>query len=142
MIRIGITGTQYGGTIAQLRMLERLLSEVTPRQPVQVHHGDCTGVDAQAHEIAMRLGHDIYIYPPVDQSRRAFCDGAAVTYAPDDYLRRNKAIVIAIDRLIAVPKEPEQELRSGTWATWRYARRLGKPTVIINPDGTLNKGDA
>ena len=30
-----------------------------------------------------------------------------------------------------------EQLRSGTWATVRHARKLKRPIVIINPDGTL-----
>jgi predicted Rossmann fold nucleotide-binding protein DprA/Smf involved in DNA uptake len=38
--------------------------------------------------------------------------------------------------LVAMPDGPE-ELRSGTWATVRYARKQGKDGRIIYPDGLV-----
>ena len=43
-------------------------------------------------------------------------------------------LVDACEVLLATPKGPEK-LRSGTWATVRYARKVGKRIVIIEPDG-------
>ena len=45
--------------------------------------------------------------------------------------------------LIAAPAEQEGErLRSGTWATVRYARRLGRRVVLVCPDGSLREDGA
>ena len=55
------------------------------------------------------------------------------------YLDRNKDMVRETAWLIAAPAEPEEQLRSGTWSTIRFARKLGKPVFLIFPDGTVNR---
>jgi hypothetical protein len=39
--------------------------------------------------------------------------------------------------VIAAPMSSAEILRSGTWATIRYARKAGKPVLIIWPNGEL-----
>ncbi len=39
--------------------------------------------------------------------------------------------------MVAAPKSFAEELRSGTWATVRYARKQKKPVVIVFPDGSV-----
>ena len=41
--------------------------------------------------------------------------------------------------LIACPASADEELRSGTWATIRYARRKLKRIYLILPDGTVQE---
>ena len=36
-----------------------------------------------------------------------------------------------------IMSEAEEQLRSGTWSTIRYAKRQNKPTTIIFPDGSV-----
>jgi hypothetical protein len=55
------------------------------------------------------------------------------------YLDRNKDIVRETASLIAAPAEPEEQLRSGTWSTVRFARKQGKPVFLILPDGTVRR---
>jgi hypothetical protein len=50
-------------------------------------------------------------------------------------LERNTEIVKACDVLIATPKEQDEVLRSGTWATIRRARKYDKKLAVIFPDG-------
>jgi hypothetical protein len=40
---------------------------------------------------------------------------------------------------LACPRGYTEELRSGTWATIRYARKTGVPYVIIFPDRTVER---
>lgn len=68
-------------------------------------------------------------------SNRAFCKGAVVTYKPEPYLDRNHYMVDRCNLLIACP-EGIEALRSGTWATVRYARKRPRNHLIIYPDGT------
>jgi hypothetical protein len=50
---------------------------------------------------------------------------------------RNHDIVDETELLIACPGELAEAVRSGTWATVRYARKLGRPIVIFWPDGSV-----
>jgi hypothetical protein len=52
------------------------------------------------------------------------------------FLKRNKNIVDYTDLLVACPNGFEEVIRSGTWATWRYAVKQEKLWIIIWPDGT------
>jgi hypothetical protein len=97
-----------------------------------LRHGDCIGVDEQAHYIAVELGYKIIIHPPENPIKRAFCKDS-ITLAPLPYLDRNKQIVNNSDIIIAVPKENSQVLRSGTWSTVRFAQKQGKRIYIIYP---------
>jgi len=54
-----------------------------------------------------------------------------------DYLARNHFIVAYSEELVAAPKSNKEELRSGTWATIRYARKRKRMVTIIYPDGSL-----
>jgi len=96
----------------------------------EFHHGDCEGADQQAHEIAESLYIPIFIHPPTNPVARAFCSGAFVILKPKPYLERNHDIVDAVDFMLAAPKGPEV-LRSGTWATIRYAKQINKPLLIL-----------
>lgn len=53
------------------------------------------------------------------------------------YLQRNKVIVDRCGVLVAAPGEAQEQLRSGTWSTIRYARRVGRPVIMVLPDGTV-----
>ena len=138
---VGFTGTQRGMTAAQYAAVSELLLArfphavvTTPVRAVTFHHGDCTGADEQAHVIARICGYFIVVHPPIDPKKRAWCTGDfAMTPAP--YLERNAAIVRSTEVLVATPGERAEQLRSGTWATIRCARRLGRPVMIVWPDG-------
>ena len=139
MIHIGWTGTQLGMTDAQKLNAYGLMLELFA---TDLHHGDAIGADDQADQIARDLGIRRHLHIPLNGSRRARCiarEGFDVVYAPLPYLERNKAIVDASEALIAAPKEMHETLRSGTWATVRYARRQGKPVHILWPDGSLSE---
>lgn len=131
----GFTGTQSGMTAKQhraTRTLFPILFGITGRE---FHHGDCTGADDEAHWIARECGVLVHVHPPNNRSKRAFCKGDR--YSPSaPYLERNHHIVDATLALVATPKGAE-ELRSGTWSTVRYARKLTRPLYIVQPGGTV-----
>lgn len=135
VMRIGFTGTREGMTAAQRDSLNDLLEQ---HQPAEVHHGECQGADAQFHEQAFcGTAANIIIHPPTDDRYRAYCVGSRITkMPPKPYLERNHDIVNACDLLIACPKGPEEQ-RSGTWATIRFARKVGRPVTIIWPNGII-----
>lgn len=134
-LRIGFTGSRLGMSPRQLRRLEALIGE---RCPSELHHGQCIGADAQAHEIAMRLSVPaIIVHPPRDTMLVARLPSGPnsqtqVTYLPAARaLRRNRAIVRAVDLLVAAPASSDETVRSGTWSTIRFARRLPGVSVVI-----------
>lgn len=133
--RVGFTGTQQGMTDAQFN---RIASWFAHRPGITLHHGDCIGADADAHEAAFYERIRVEIHPPDIDRKRAFCKGAAVVHPPAPYLVRNRAIVAATEVLLATPKEETgEELRSGTWATVRAARKAGRRVVIVRPSGRV-----
>lgn len=130
---VGFTGTQRGMTPAQEAGVERLLRGLSPER---VHHGDCIGADAEFHHLATNAGMWIVVHPPENQAKQALCRGDEAR-PQKSYLARNHDIVDESEMLIAAPSGPE-ELRSGTWATVRYARKVGKPVLVVTPDGELH----
>ncbi len=125
-VKIGFTGTQKGMNNFQKDTLKGILSNYCG----EFHHGDCIGADTEAHEIACELGFKIIIHPPVNKKKRAFCEGVLLKEKP--YLQRNKEIVNSVDLLIAEPRQIHEVIRSGTWATIRYAVKKGKNVYIIH----------
>lgn len=136
MHSIGFTGTQQGMSNAQLETLRKLLDSVDAISGQEFHHGDCIGADAQAFQIAKQLDYVTVCHPPLNPSKRAFTQNSR-QLPVKPYLDRNRDIVDASEMLIATPKGMQEELRSGTWATIRYACRQRKPIQIIWPDGTV-----
>ena len=132
-MRIGFTGTQQGMTPAQRSVLTSFLVV----HEGELHHGDCIGADAQAHDHAKDFGLVTVIHPPTKADKRAFKEADRVL-APKPYLDRNKDIVRETEMLIAAPATMTEELRSGTWSTVRFARKLGRRVYVILPDGTIN----
>lgn len=128
-MKIGFTGTQRGMTPAQQYEVAHLLTSED-----EFHHGDCVGADEQAHGLALILNIPIVRHLPWDEKKRAFCEGGEEV-KPKPYLLRNHDIVDATDMLIATPAGPET-VRSGTWSTIRYASKVGKPVLVVMPDGS------
>lgn len=138
-LKLGFTGTQEKPTVRQIRTVAQAMvcHCLIEYLPVEFHHGDCVGADYYAHLLARALWFKIWIHPPTDESRRAFCNAMPERILPaKPFLERNKDIVEATEILIAAPRGPE-EVRSGTWSTVRYARKRGRPIYICWPDGRL-----
>jgi hypothetical protein len=133
VFKIGFTGTKQGMKSEQLEALEKLLAILRNRSDfLEFHHGDCKGADAQAHILAMNLGFKIVIHPPKNPKTRAFCKGHEIR-EEKEYSVRDHDIVDECDQLIVVPKLRKEELRSGTWATYRYAKKRNKSCTVIFP---------
>jgi hypothetical protein len=99
---------------------------------VVFHHGDCVGADRQAHIMVRALYGPsalIVVHPPIDSKKRAFSAGDIIRERKP-YIERNHDIVDDSHYLLAAPLLPEeQQPRSGTWETWRYAE--GRATRIL-----------
>lgn len=98
------------------------------------HHGRNKMRDDQAARIAKVLGYQLAGHTPTDISKM----GSVINdlnYPAMKYLDRNHRLVQDVDLLIAAPLGSYEILRSGTWATVRYAvkqRRLG---FVVWPNG-------
>lgn len=137
----GFTGTRDGLTPEQKKALMSILAMY---EPYQVQHGDCIGADETLHYLCLTGLGSVYICvrPPIDSKYRAWCSlkhPFVVSVEPKPYIQRNHDIVDNSTYLIACPKESVEVLRSGTWATIRYAQKRGKPVYIIFPDGSVDR---
>ena len=141
---IGFTGTQVGMSEQQKKLFGKIIAILHSEGKIhEFHNGDCIGADFDACNIVQSVSSEIkiYIHPPIIDRKRAFFKGAYFTHKAKDYLDRNHDIVNDSDVLIATPKETFEQLRSGTWATIRYAKRRNKPVFLIHPDGNLLRFD-
>jgi hypothetical protein len=147
MTDIGFTGTRDGMSDHQKEGLLKLIMSMDVRT---FHHGDCVGADAEAHDIVCPYA-PIIIHPPSNSKMRAYKDTSGAPGAlkplgalkpskvlePKDYIARNHDIVDSTTVLIATPQGgPSSESspsakRSGTWATIRYARLMGRTVHIL-----------
>ena len=128
---IGFTGTRAGLTKSQRITLSSLINDTS------IIHGDCIGADEEFHKIGLQNNCSVLIRPCNLNSQRAFCKGGQIIAEPLSPLDRNKDIVNDSDEMIACPSGFEEVMRSGTWATIRYARKSGKKLTIIWPDGSI-----
>lgn len=121
-----MTRRQKLGLIALMGVLE----------PSRGHHGCCVGSDHQFHGLCKYLGLPIVGHPPISKTLISTC---VEEFYGDDllpakpYIERNHDIVDVCDVLIAAPQEEQEILRSGTWATIRYARKTGKECRVLAP---------
>ncbi len=137
-LSLGFTGAKAGMNPDQYDALDDYVWRHRD-QITQAHHGDCVGADAEFHELTVHIGlaHLIHIHPPSNPRLRAYCSipDARLLHKPRPYLVRNRDIAYACDVLIAAPQENVEVVRSGVWATVRYARRNNKNIVLFLPNG-------
>jgi hypothetical protein len=135
----GFTGTRDGMTTEQMKSVEAFMCGLWP---TTIIHGGCVGADAEFHELAHAMKSDLIsiVWPSTVESMRAMLKPKPTRIMPPKLpLDRNRDIVDRCDILIATPKEADEILRSGTWATIRYARMaaVNKQVFIFQPDGEL-----
>ena len=137
-MNIAFTGTRQGMTVSQQGTVRELLIGM---EGGTVHHGCCHGADREFHRIAYVQGYRIVLHPG-DTSQEAwaltqeYCDGI---YPLKHSLSRNRQMVDETTVLIATPQTEEEVLRSGIWATIRYARKCDRVIYVIRPDGEVIK---
>ena len=140
-IGIGITGTRKGMNEYQTKFLTVFLSGLSELFKLTFHHGCCEGVDLESAEIFRNIIGEycnIIQHPPTNMFVAKLNENDGKVKAKP-FLERNHDIVDACDFLIGIPGECEEVLRSGTWATIRYARKINKKNKIIYPDKEFNK---
>lgn len=138
-LHIGVTGSRAGVSYKQLRTFGQIIMchVMVEYLPVFLHHGDCFGADEIAHDWAKASWFSVIIHPPDDDRLRAFRKTKPEWMrTPKPYIERNHDIVDESHVLVAMP-DGEEHLKSGTWATVRYARKVGRPIFIAMPDGKL-----
>lgn len=134
-MKLGITGSRTGLSDSALKYLTKFIEDnldiIT-----EAHHGDCIGVDKIFHDICTDKNIKIIIHPPDNNLNRAYCKSDFIE-PEKKYLIRNHDIVNACDFILAFPAGNQEILRSGTWATIRYAEKTGKKYNIVYPNGTI-----
>jgi hypothetical protein len=132
-ITIGITATQRGLVERQREVAEELFLRFDPARLV---HGDCVGGDEDIHYLFQQAfpKKTIIIRPCDIRHKRAFCIGFHEEHPEEPPLMRNQKIVNESHILLGFPGEQNEVTRSGTWSTIRYAKRIGKPVIVIYPE--------
>lgn len=146
MLTIGFTGTRDGMTEAQEEAVKDLLLHLGA---TRLLHGACHGADRQAHRIAIGMFRDLYPARPEQLywAEQHIAPGDTIhplpasDVKPNPEIWRNHKIVDRADVMIAAPASPIEILRSGTWATIRYAKQTEVKCYRCLPDGTIRDGD-
>jgi hypothetical protein len=133
-MKLGMTGSRDGISLKQKNKLIEFLDNNTIKE---AHHGDCLGADKEFHHECEKRTIKIIIHPPINNYQRAYCKSETILQQKD-YIERNHDIVDISDLLIAFPSTDYEVLRSGTWATIRYAKKQNKKMHIIYPNGSIS----
>jgi hypothetical protein len=131
-MKVGFTGTQVGMTEYQEIALVHILRR---EGALELHHGNCIGADEQACQIAWDMDIPPIAHPGDTPEKQSEIESFE-TLPVKPNLERNHDIVDVCELLVAAPKGPPQQ-RSGTWATIRYADKVGRKTLIITPNGEI-----
>lgn len=142
LIKVGVTGTRSGMTAAQRSAVESYLETLVFFGPesLELHHGDCVGVDVEVAELAKALGFRITNHPPVKDELRAYHQSDEFR-EPLSYFARNRNIVDETDILLVIPYQNEWQSSGGTWYTNDYAKKKQKTRVILYPNGIVETHD-
>lgn len=119
-MKVGFTGTRDGMSPQQIHQLLFVLGVLGVERGQEFHYGAHKYAQLKADKAAARHAAD-YGFVPVPHSAEA-----------GEELARNRELVAAVDILIAAPIADKEELRSGTWATVRYARARRIPIVMLS----------
>ena len=130
MIKIGVTGTRSGMSADQRESVSQFFDSLS--EPVELHHGDCIGVDVEVAILAKEHGFRVVCHPPAKSILRAYHESDEIR-APLTYFFRNRNITDETDTLIVVPFQSEWQSSGGTWYTYDYAKKKGKPVVVFFP---------
>jgi hypothetical protein len=134
MMHAGVTGPRKGATKSALIAVAQLLGAFNV---TELHDGDALGVDESVYHLARAFGIHVTLHPPKNYKWRAFCgDSKDTWWSEKDYHERDRDIVDESRFLIAVPWIMDINPSGGTGYTVGYAREVGKPLVLVWPDGT------
>lgn len=133
---LAFTGSKDRVTQKQAARLRLELAAAVDEGFLWMHNGDCVEADFIAATLWKKLKRKVMLHPPLRDKYRAFFQ-ADITCEPKEYLARDQDMVLCSERLYACPQTFDEQRRSGTWTTIRYARKLRMKIVIIFPDGTI-----
>lgn len=138
MLKVGFTGTRIGLTFVQFDALVRSFDHFVGEEQVNLFIGGAEGADEQVFNWALGWPSVEYIaiFPAtgrIPSYGMSFC-----TQDPKPPLDRNRDIVSRVDYLFVAPSGMVEERRSGTWATYRYAKKKGIARWIVWPNGEVS----
>jgi hypothetical protein len=96
-----------------------------------LHHGGCEGADTLAHTLAETLGFAIEVHPGPKTDVNPFI--GHTIHPRKANLDRNHDIVLQSTLVVAAPAQRNEVLRSGTWATIRFARANNVELEVLYP---------
>lgn len=132
---LGTTGTREGLSDAQKDQLKEFIRN---HVVYTLHHGDCVGSDDQVARAFSDEGTFIIAYPGNSTTLHKAHSTANDLILPwQENLVRNRKIVNSVEMLLAFPSTESEVVRSGTWATIRYANKRLVPVKIITPSGRV-----
>lgn len=128
---VGFTGTQGLLTNYQYDTLGAKFEDLLVEE---FHHGGCIGADYSAHHLFLQIHPTaiIHVHWCDIKDKQAKLKGFFVPYDELPPLERNHVIVNTIDVLFAAPMQEKEVLRSGTWATIRYAKKKKVPVIMLS----------
>lgn len=137
MLSLGFTGTRKEFVNIQYWKLIEVMEILSATYGV-LHHGGCVGADTVAHMLAHQFRMKTEVHPADMAGMQGLCPNPSVRHEAKPPLARNKDIVRVSNLLLAAPSTFDEVMRSGTWATIRYAREAKLPIIIVDPDGRLH----
>jgi hypothetical protein len=142
-MKIGFSGTREGMSFHQQSEFAIWVKE-NEEIITEFHHGMCVGADYEAHDIVRLAAPDVKIvgHPAFPEGHPMRAIGLDVNEVKSlvEPMVRNRHIADESDMMFFAPVFPETR-RSGTWATFRYARKRKYPVVMLargtfeNPEG-------
>ena len=134
-MRIAMTGTQKGMNAFQMSECWILLHLFRPKE---VHHGGCVGADKNFHDIVRHLpgpSLKVHCHPAWDKvgDQMADCYGDKNYQSLPPLVRNQEMVMQGVDGLWAFPHQERMIVRSGTWATVRYALKADRRVFVITP---------
>jgi len=140
-MNLGFTGTRDGLGEKQNAGLFIIVHKLKDDLKIkEIRHGGCKGGDTSFHlMLPPQYNNKIFIHPGDIQQFEFWNiqDGSFKVFEPRPYLERNKDIVNPSDIMIVCPNGYKEKIRSGTWSTYRYAKKRGKKIIIIYPNGSV-----
>jgi hypothetical protein len=144
-MKIGFTGTRKGMSDRQKEALKQLLYHISLVEDEHIFiHGGCHGADQEADNIVLEFRYSeapfrIIVHPGDDSQYKKWIkrdneEENREVLNPKPYLVRNKEIVNSSEILLVAPLSIVERLTgSGTWMTRRYALKVEKPVIILDP---------